>query len=300
MTINTSTSLPSTPMQLIPLKAGESIKIEPQAMLACKNVELITHINGSFWKAAIWRLIGGESFLINTYTAKKDGAWVTLEEAYKGQIVAHTLTSSEPITLQRQAFVAADANVSVKPTWLSAKSWIKGLGPLSITASVQEGKEGRIFFTARNGVIKACKITKEDGPITVDNDNLLGYSGSLTATTRRLGDVKTLMYSGEGFVNEFTGDGTVFIGTTITKESKDNYVEQAINTIANQVVEAVTKKNIDLPAKMMVMVALALMIYKTSLFAEILKNSTSQNFTPLCNKGMCCITSKGATSCYFE
>lgn len=286
MTVNTSTSLPSTPMQLIPLKAGESIKIEPKTMLACKNVELTTHLNGSLWKAAIWRLMGGESFLINTYTAKKEGAWVTLEEAYKGQIVAHTLTSSEPITLQRQAFVAADANVSVKPGLLSPKSWIRGLGPLSIKASVQEGKEGRIFFTARNGVIKACKITKEDGPITVDNDSLLGYSGSLTATTRRLGDVKTLMFSGEGFVNEFTGDGTVFIGTTITKESKDNYVEQAINTIANQVVEAVTKQNIDLPAKVIVMGALALMIYKTSLFAEIFEKLYKPLTRVICTNGI--------------
>lgn len=256
-----------SPMQIIPLKKGENIKTEPEYMLACKNVALKTGVNDSIPLAIFWSVLGGESFFINTYTAVDDEAWIALEETFKGQVVNYTLKSTDSLILGKGAYIASDSNVKIRPYFSGLFSWIKGLGVTKIKASLQQGNEGRVFFNTKDGIIKVLKVTKEDGPVVVDNDNLLGYSESLKVTMRKLGGMKTTLFSGEGFVNEFTGDGTVFVGTVISKEEKNNIVER--------VVDKILEKFYDFPPKVAVFGVLATLIWQTSRVAAVSASGTS-------------------------
>jgi len=63
------------------LEPGESIKVEPGAMVAQSsdlNVETGRSSKGGLIGGLIKSAIGGESFFINTYSAGPAGGWISL------------------------------------------------------------------------------------------------------------------------------------------------------------------------------------------------------------------------------
>ena len=70
---------PSYSLLTIDLTAGESIKAEPGAMVAQQGVAMSTGMSGSGGLfGGIRRMMGGESFFVNTFTAEAAGGWVQL------------------------------------------------------------------------------------------------------------------------------------------------------------------------------------------------------------------------------
>lgn len=231
MSINVNINRPSLPIQLIPLEEGKSLNVEPGSMHACKNVTLATSLSGSVWRTVKLYFLGGENVFMNTYTAKENGAWLALEEAHRGQVASYQLLPGETLFLKRGAYVASDSNVLIDTQFAGVSYWAKGLGFWKITASVKDELPGRIFFDTKQGIIKAVEIVKEDGPVLVDNEQIIGHTSALKMSWKKIGGVKTVLFSGEGFVNEVSGKGTVFVGTTATKVDKANFIQKTITTI---------------------------------------------------------------------
>lgn len=237
MTTNVGTNHSFQPLQMIPLEEGQRLNVQTGSMHACKGVDVTSKLNGSIWNAVKMVFLGGEGFFINTYTSQEKNAWLALEEGHRGQVASYKLRPSEKLIMQRGAFVAADTNVSVSPGFAGVSTWFKGLGLWKLKASLKEGSEGRIFFDTKYGIVKEIKIAKEDGPVLIDNDHIIGFTDSLNFTWKKIGNVKTVLFSGEGFVNEVTGDGTVFVGTTTTKDDKENYVRKAVTGMINELTD---------------------------------------------------------------
>ena len=59
------------------LDRGEAIKAEPGAMVAQQNVTLTTGASGGMFKG-LKRMLGGESFFLNTFTANNGPGQVIL------------------------------------------------------------------------------------------------------------------------------------------------------------------------------------------------------------------------------
>lgn len=205
-------SSPSTDhhyLNKIPLSEGESLRVESSAMLACKNVTLVTEIGKSVFKRYFF---GGEGFFQNLFTAQQGGGWIAFEEAIPGQIASYTLQPGDELTIGRSAFVASDKNIAISNVYAGVKGWWKGVGVTKMVAKSTDENPGRIFFNSAAGIVKAIKITPEDGSIIVDNDNIVAYCG-VEAKIKKIGGFKSFLFSGEGTVNEFTGNGLVFVGS---------------------------------------------------------------------------------------
>lgn len=217
-------------MRKISLNEGQSLNVEPSAMLACKNVEMETRLNGSVFAVAKRYFLGGESLFQNCYTAKEGGGWIALEESLPGQINAYELQPGKNLVIGRKAYVAADQNVKVSFHYAGAKGLFRGVGAVKLKASVIDKQSGRVFFNSMEGITKAIVISEETGPVIIDNEDIVAYTDTLQVSRRKLGDMKTLFLSGEGFVNEFKGNGTVFVGSgqkVITSNLVDRIIKAA-------------------------------------------------------------------------
>jgi uncharacterized protein (TIGR00266 family) len=215
----------------IHLKEGQSIIVEPSAMLACYNLDVTTGKNDNIFSVASRYFFGGESLFRNEFKAKQGGGWIALEEELPGQIGSYTLAPGTSLMMGRGAFVAADKNVKVITVYGGFSGWWKGLGFAKMKATVEEGESGRVFFDTAKGVVKEIKITREDGPIIVDNDNTVAHSSELTVTVRKLGGIFSTLFSGEGTVNEFRGNGSIFVGSG-EKDAVHNVFEQIVNGVS--------------------------------------------------------------------
>lgn len=226
--VSSTMGQPTVPLRIIPLESGQELRVEPGAMHACKNVDLTTGLNGTVWEVAKHYFLGGESIFANTYKATDKGAWVALEEGHQGQVASYQLSPGETLYLQKGAYVASDSHIKINTCFSGFSYFFKGLGLWKIAASASQDAPGRVFFDTKNGVIKAIEVNEEKGPVLLENDSIVGYTDKLSLSLRRLGNTKTTLFSGEGFVNETKGSGTVFIGTGVTKAEKSNYIERMV------------------------------------------------------------------------
>ena len=224
------THFKSAEIKKIFLNEGESLNVESSAMLACRNVEIETGFNGSLFSVFKRYFFGGESLFQNSFKAKNGGGWIALEEAVPGQINAYELKTGKTLTVGRGAYVASDSNVKISTDFAGILGWRNGLGLVKLKASINNGDRGRVFFNSREGIAKVIKINQEDGPIIVDNNNLVAYTDDLEVSIRKMGGLKSLLFSGEGIVNEFKGNGLVFVGSG-KNAARENISEKILNLV---------------------------------------------------------------------
>ncbi len=212
--ISEAVSLPvsTQPIGKIELSEGRSLKVEPGAILASHNLNVETRLGGSFLSLLGRYFFGGESFFQNTCTAKQGGGWITFEESMPGQIAKHELQPGESLTLVRSAYVASEPNVKLATEMGGVRSWFKGQGIFKLVASTTDHKVGSIYLNSPHGAVKKIVVSRASGPVIIDNNCLVGYVGDLKCTLSRIGSFKGVVLSGEGFVNEFEGDGQVYVG----------------------------------------------------------------------------------------
>ena len=77
---------PSYAMLTVDLDPGESIKAEPGAMVLQHGVEMSTGTGGGGLLGGLKRMVGGESFFVNTFTAEASGGRVSLAPNSPGDI----------------------------------------------------------------------------------------------------------------------------------------------------------------------------------------------------------------------
>lgn len=274
MQINTTHPFAPAATVKIPLAEGKGLKVEPTAMLACKNLDVSTGLKGSKAAVALRYFFGGESLFQNVYKAKTGGGWIAFEEELPGQIGTYSLKPGTSLTMGSGAFVAADENVSVATIYGGISGWWKGVGFAKQKATLEKGSEGRVFFDTAKGIVKEIKITEEDGPIIVDNNNTVAYSGELSVTTRKLGGIFSTLFSGEGTVNEFRGRGSVFVGSG-EKDIAHNLFEQIVKGLTDAVI----------PSKGTMFTLAGLYVVLNSDFAvQVAKIAACRLDPKLCNK----------------
>jgi uncharacterized protein (TIGR00266 family) len=219
-----------TAVRKIFLSEGATLTVEPSAMLACQNVEMRTQLNGTIWAVAKRYFLGGESLFQNLYSAKKGGGWIAFEESLPGQINGCELHPGNALIMGRSAFVAADQNVKVSYHYAGVKGYFRGSGIAKLKAAVMDQNKGRVFFSSSAGIARSIEIKEENGPVIIDNDTIIAYTDSLKPTLQKLGNVKTMLFSGEGLVNEFKGNGVVYVGSG-TRSTKTNLSDRIIYAI---------------------------------------------------------------------
>lgn len=188
-------------------KPGEKLISEAQSMVGKDaSVVMETGLQGGVLAAAKRRVLGGESLFQNTFTATAPDQELWLAPGPEGDIEVVECRSDQPVFLSSGAFLASSPRVMLDTTWQGGRGFFSGAGLFLLKA---EGK-GPLFFASYGG-IHEVRIRKSS--YICDTSHIVGFTAGLDYKVRKLGGIKSLFFSGEGLVCEFSGDGRLWIAT---------------------------------------------------------------------------------------
>lgn len=173
------------------------------AMSADLQVETTTHKRGAgSVLRAVKRMLAGESFFLNHYTAGGNGGEVWLAATLSGDMMTYEL-QQESLIVQAGSFVVCDDSVNVDMNWQGLKSVFSG---------------EKLFWLSLNGAggvvlssFGAIYSVEVDGEYIVDTGHIVAFNDTLDFKISKAGSSWVSSFlGGEGFVCRFHGQGTVW------------------------------------------------------------------------------------------
>jgi uncharacterized protein (TIGR00266 family) len=198
---------PSYALAKAQLEPNETIQVEAGSMVGMSTtVTVQTDARGGLLRSLARSMLGGESFFINTYQASTQGGQVLLAPALPGDIMVRPL-EGETLLVQSGSYVASAENVDVSTKWGGAKTFFarEGLILLKISGT------GSLVLSSY-GAIDEMELAAGES-FTVDTGHLVAFSDQLGFDVRRVGGLKSTLFSGEGLVVDLTGPGRFWLQT---------------------------------------------------------------------------------------
>lgn len=190
----------------VTLAPNESITAEGGAMIAMSGD---THVEttarqkqgGGFLKSAT-RLLGGESFFLNQFTAGTSGGEVFLATTLAGDMMQYEL-KNETLVVQGGSWVASEPGVTVDVGWHGFKTLVAGEGLFWL----QLKGSGKTVLSSF-GAIYPVEV---DGETIVDSGHIVAFNETLDFSLTKAGKSWVSSFlGGEGLVCKFKGRGTVW------------------------------------------------------------------------------------------
>lgn len=200
---------PDFSLLTVNLQPGEKVYAEPSAMASMSpSLTMKAALKGGALKS-LGRMLGGESMVVNTFTASKGPGEVVFAPGHLGDTQHYRLTGGSLI-LQRGAFMVHGEGVEITGKWQGAKGFFSGEGLVLLKAS----GTGDVFFNSYGAVIE---VDVTDNYV-VDTGYIVAFEDTLqyritTLPGLRGGGIKRLFFSGEGLVCQFSGQGRLWIQT---------------------------------------------------------------------------------------
>jgi uncharacterized protein (TIGR00266 family) len=197
---------PSYSLLKIRLAPGETISAEAGAMVSMSSgIEMETSAKGGVFGALKRSVLGGESFFINTFKANQTGK-VTFAPTLAGDIYSLEL-KGQTVYAQSGAYIASSPQIEIDTKWGGAKTFFsrEGLFLLKINGT------GNVFLSSYGAI---HEIDLEVGQkYTVDTGHMVAFAEGVGYSVKRVGGLKSTLFSGEGLVCELTGPGKIMIQT---------------------------------------------------------------------------------------
>ncbi|MCD6498852.1 MAG: TIGR00266 family protein [Deltaproteobacteria bacterium] len=208
---------PSYAMAIVTLQPGESIDVEAGSMVAMTHgMKIKTMFNGNssgffgkmwnFFVAIFRKLLGGETMMINRYSPPTgQTGQIYVAPAMTGDIIQHKVVPGQDIIIQGTSFLASTGNVKVKLKWGGLRSLFGGEGLFLLRAT----GDGELWVNSY-GAIYEIDV---NGSYIVDTGHIVAFQNNLQFKIKRVGGWKSTLFSGEGLVCEFHGQGKLWIQT---------------------------------------------------------------------------------------
>jgi len=204
------TQRPDFGLLSVHLEQGQSIYSEPSAM-ACMdaNISMKAGLKGGVRKT-LGRAFGGESVIINTFTANQGPGEVVFAPGVPGDAMHYRLDMNT-LMVQRGAFIAHTDGVELTGKWQGAKGFFSGKGLVLLQAS----GTGDLFFNSYGAILEMDVRDQYivDTGYVVAFENTLSYRVDVLPGLRAGGKLKSLFFGGEGLVARFEGQGRVWVQT---------------------------------------------------------------------------------------
>ena len=198
---------PSYSLGVIKLGGGEEIRVEGGAMVSMSSgITLETGATGGILKSLGRALLGGESFFQNTYRAPGSGGEISVAPALPGDLFTLDL-QNESLLVQSGSYVASETGISVDTKWGGAKTFFASEGLIMLRA---QGR-GKLVLSSFGAIHEINLGIGEKH--TVDTGHLVAFTDGIGFQVRRIGGVKSTLFSGEGLVVDLTGPGRVLMQT---------------------------------------------------------------------------------------
>jgi uncharacterized protein (TIGR00266 family) len=198
---------PSNSAAIVTLSPHESMITEGGAMISMSaglQIETTTLQRGGQggFLSGLKRLVGGESFFLNHYTAGPAGGELLLGTTLSGDMMSYEL-DNERLVVRGGAFVAGGPQVSIDASWQGFKG-VLGNGSLFwLTAS----GTGPVVL-ASFGAIYPVEV---NGEYIIDNGHIVAFNETLDfELVKAGGSWMSSLLGGEGLVCRFSGKGTVW------------------------------------------------------------------------------------------
>ena len=195
---------PAYTLLKVKLSPEESITVEPGSYMLHKG-EVVVSTSSQGIASGLARLLGGESFFLNKFTAKTPvELWIA--PSVPGDIVAIRL-ENQALFVQNTSYLAHVGDLKVSIGWRGLKGII---AEGSLFWLKVEGV-GTVFVNSY-GAIEELHLS-EGEKVVVDNGHFVAMDVELKWSIRKLGGLKTLVFGGEGLVVEVVGPGRIWVQT---------------------------------------------------------------------------------------
>ncbi len=193
---------PSQSLAQVWLQPGESVMAETGAMVGMTpNVNMQTQAGGV--GKGLMRLLGGESFFRNTFTAQGGTGEVLFAPPLCGDMAVLECGMQQWV-MQSSAFVASSPTIEVQTQGGGFKGLFSGAGLFTLATQGQ----GQVIV----GAFGALEQVNVDGSMVIDTGHLVAWQSTLQYTVGKSGGGWIASFlSGEGLVCHFQGQGVVYL-----------------------------------------------------------------------------------------
>lgn len=165
-------------------------------------------------KGAIGRFLSGESGFLSKYTGTNSSKpqRICLGVGIPGDVIMIDVGVGESWKLSRGAFLAGTNDLLV--TGKANMIGLVGIGQEegAVLSYVKAKTVPGTFWAASYGHIEKHSL-KENETMLVDNEHFLACQGTVSYTVNRVGNVKSMLFGGEGFAMKFEGPCTIYTQT---------------------------------------------------------------------------------------
>ncbi len=215
---------PAFALAIARLAPNETIQVEAGSMVGMSaGVTVETKARGGILKSLARSMLGGESFFVNSYRAPGQGGEIMLAPALPGDIVVRQM-EGETLLVQSGAFVASSDDIDVSTKWGGAKTFFAREGLILLKVS----GVGSLILSSY-GAINEMELAAGES-YTVDTGHLVAFDEELGFDVRRVGGLKSTLFSGEGLVVDLTGPGKFWMQT----RSEDAFLTWLIPKLPTQ------------------------------------------------------------------
>ncbi|MDE3035010.1 MAG: TIGR00266 family protein [Nitrospirota bacterium] len=196
------------PMVRIELAAGETVKAESGAMVACSpTVDVESKMEGGFLGALSRRMLSGEKFFFQTLRATRGAGEVLLAPTVPGDIVVLELDGVNEYLVQKDGFLAGADSVKIESKMQSLSRGLLGGEGFFI---LRMSGTGTLVLNSFGAVHKV--ELKPDQEYIVDNSHLVAWTATTSYNIEKASAGWIASFtSGEGLVCRFRGPGVVYI-----------------------------------------------------------------------------------------
>lgn len=203
---------PAFSLGIIHLDGGEEVRVEAASMVSMsQGMTLETAATGGILKSLSRAVLGGESFFQNTYLAPPGGGRVGVAPALTGDLMVIDM-QDEMLMVQSGSYLASAMSVTTDTKWSGAKTFFASEGLIMLRAT----GTGPLLLSSYGAIHEMNLAAGET--VTIDTGHLVAFTQDIGFRVRKVGGIKSTLFSGEGLVVDLTGPGRVLAQTRSTDQ----------------------------------------------------------------------------------
>ena len=198
----------SFPVVVCHLENGEKMITESGSMVwMTPNMQMET--SGGGLGKMFSRAFSGENLFQNIYTARGSGM-ITFGSSFPGRIVPLEIGPGREMILQKKAFLAAEAGVSLSIHFNKKL----GSGLFGGEGFIMQRLSGQgVAFAEIDGDLVEYQL-EAGQQLVVDTGNVAGFEPTVSMNIQQVPGLKNMVFGGEGVFNTLlTGPGKVWLQT---------------------------------------------------------------------------------------
>ena len=203
---------PAFSLGIINLEGNEEVRVEAASMVSMSGgMTLETQATGGFFKSLGRAVFGGQSFFQNTYQAPAGGGRVAVAPALPGDLLVLDL-HDETLLVQSGSYLASAMSITTDTEWSGAKTFFAGEGLIMLRVQ----GSGPLLLSSYGAIHEMNLAAGET--LTIDTGHLVAFTHTIGFQVRKVGGMKSTLFSGEGLVVDLTGPGRVLAQTRSTDQ----------------------------------------------------------------------------------